>query len=120
MSVASKDAGLANSVGIGFWSARSAGGNQTAEDSGRFISNNQLAPVGSATLLNGAAATLHEFVGVVNCALSGSTPLSRLFKPYMQFEGADGTIYRNWDRASNYRIGPDVRQFDRSADVLKP
>jgi hypothetical protein len=117
---ASKNSGLANSAGIGFWSAQAAGGNQAAEDSGRFIPKAQLKASGSATLLNGAAATLHEFVGVANCAISNSDSLARLFKPYMQFEGgADGKIFRNWDIASNYRISPTITQFDRSDDVLR-
>jgi hypothetical protein len=120
VTTASKDTGLANSSGIGFWSAQAAGGNQAAEDSGRFIPKGQLKAVGTATLLNGAPATLHEFVGVANCPAGGSDSLSRLFKPYMQFEGAaDGKTYRNWDLATNYQIGRDVTQFDRSADVLR-
>jgi hypothetical protein len=59
--------------------------------------------------------------GVANCPVSGMDSLSRLFKPYMQFDGAaDGKIYRNWDLASNYRIDRDVTQIDRSASVLRP
>ena len=38
----------------------------------------------------------------------------------MQFVGGDGKIFRNWDLAENYRIGPDVPQFNRSANVLRP
>jgi hypothetical protein len=118
---ASKDTGLANSAGIGFWSAQAAGGNQAAEDSGRFVPRARLKAVGTGTLLNGAAATLHEFVGVANCAAGNDVVMSRLFKPYMQFEGAaDGRIFRNWDLAQNYRISPDVTSFDRSGDVLRP
>jgi hypothetical protein len=120
VTTASKDTGLTNSSGIGFWSTLAAGGNQAAENSGHFVAKSQLKAVGTATLLNGAAATLHEFVGIANCAVGSSDSLSRLFKPYMQFEGAaDGKIYRNWDLGSNYRIGRDVAQFDRSADVLR-
>jgi hypothetical protein len=117
---ASKDSGLANSTGIGFWSAQVAAGNQAAEDSGRFIPIAQLKASGPATLLSGAGATLHEFVGVANCPISNSDTLARLFKPYMQFEGAaDGKIYRNWDIASNYRISATITQFDRSDHVLR-
>ncbi len=65
-------------------------------------------------------ATLLEFVGVVNCTTGGGADVARLFKPYMQFEGAaDGRIYRNWDFASNYLISHDVPGFDRSGDVLR-
>jgi hypothetical protein len=121
VTTASKNAGLANSTGIGFWSAQAAGANQAAEDSGRFVPVSQLKAVGAATLIGGALATLHEFVGVANCPAGGGVVLSRLFKPYMQFEGApDGRTFRNWDLADNYRITPAITSFDRSADVLQP
>jgi len=122
VTTASKTTGLANSSGIGFWSAQAAEGNQAPEDSGRFVPKASLKTVGTATLRGGAPATLHEFVGVANCAGDGANPpLRRLFKPYMQFEGAaDGKIFRNWDRADNYEISPGVPAFDRSTDVLQP
>jgi hypothetical protein len=120
VTTASKDGGLAATSGIGFWSAQAADGNQTPEDSGRFVRKADLKAVGTATLLNGAPATLHEFVGVANCPAPGNVSVVRLFKPYMQFEGAgNGRIVRNWDVAENYRISRDVLQFDRSADVLR-
>jgi hypothetical protein len=120
VTTASKDSGLANASGIGFWSAQAAGGNQAAEDSGRFVPKNQLKSAGTATLLNGAPATLHEFVGVANCPIRGLDSLDRLFKPYMQFEGgADGKIFRNWDLATNYRISSAVTEFDRGDHVLR-
>jgi hypothetical protein len=121
VTTASKNGGLATTTGIGFWSAQAADGNQTPEDSGRFVPKAQLKLVGPATLLSGAPATLHEFVGIANCPATGTVSFSRLFKPYMQFEGtADGRIFRNWDVAANYRISRDISQFDRSADVLRP
>jgi hypothetical protein len=120
VTTASKNAGLANSTGIGFWSAQAADGNQAPENSGRFIPKDQLRAAGTATLLSGDPATLHDFVGVANCPAGNSSSFDRLFKPYMQFEGAaDGKIYRNWDRASNYRISATVTEFDRSGDVLR-
>ena len=120
VTTASKDSGLANASGIGFWSAQAASGNQAAEDSGRFVLKNQLKPVGTGTLLNGATATLHDFVGVSNCPLAAPGSLARFFKPYMQFEGGpDGKIFRNWDLAANYRISTAVASFDRSNDVLR-
>jgi len=119
VTTASKTAAIANARGVGFWSSQRTGGNLAAEDSGRFVPKAQLKAVGTATLLNGSAATLHEFAGVSNCGGGEDAP-SRVFKPYMQFEGTqDGTIFRNWDLASNYRLGPDVPQFDRSNDVLQ-
>jgi len=119
VTTAALNTGLQNSVGIGFWSTQVLAGNQAAEDSGRLIPKTQLKAVGNAALKNGAPATLHEFVGVANCLAGDSQEVDRLFKPYMQFEGADQTIFRNWDQASNYLISPAVSQFDRSADVLR-
>jgi hypothetical protein len=120
VTTASKDTGLANSLGIGFWSSQAVGGNQAAEDAGRFIAKGELKAVGAATLRNGAPATLHEFAGIANCPTGGSEEVSRLFKPYMEFESrTDGKIFRNWDLASNYRISPSVTQFDRSGEVLR-
>jgi hypothetical protein len=119
VTTASKDTGLANATGIGFWSAAAADGNQAAENSGRFIPKAELKSVGSATLANGAAATLNEFVGVANCPLAPVGATSRLFKPYMQFAGPDGRTFRNWDLAENYRISPTILQFDRSNHVLR-
>ena len=94
---------------------------QAAEDSGRFLVTAQLAPpVGTGTLKSGAAATLLEFVGVANCAVSGGGDIARLFKPYMQFDVAgDGRIRRNWDRAPNYLVSRQVPGFDRTGDVMR-
>jgi hypothetical protein len=120
VTAAAKTTGLQNASGVGFWSSEQTGGNLAADDSGRFIPKAQLASVGTGTLKDGSPATLLEFVGVVNCATGGAADVARLFKPYMQFEGAtDGRIYRNWDFASNYLISHDVPGFDRSNDVLR-
>jgi hypothetical protein len=120
VTTASKTAGLNNSTGIGFWSAQTAGGQQAAEDSGRFIPKDQLKTVGTATLVSGDPATLHQFVGVSNCPAAGGDSFARLFKPYMQFETApNGPIFRNWDLAANYLISRVVPVFDRSTDVLQ-
>jgi hypothetical protein len=118
VTTAAKNSGLQEATAIGFWSTQTLAGNQAAEDAGRLIPKAQLKAVGPATLKNGAAATLHEFVGVANCPASGTGDLARLFKPYMQFE-ADHTVYHNWDLASNYLISRAVPQFDRSTDVLR-
>ena len=118
VTTAAENSVLQNATAIGFWSTQSLAGNQAAEDAGRLIPKAQLKPVGNATLKNGAAATLHEFVGVTNCPTSGTEDLARLFKPYMQFE-ADQTLCHDWDLASNYLISRTVPQFDRSADVLR-
>lgn len=121
VTTASRSGGLANTTGVGFWSAQVAEGNQAPENSGRFIPKAQLQATGTGTLRNGAPATLHDFVGVANCPAGGASALGRLFKPYMQFEGAgDGRIFRNWDLSENYLIGPVITSFDRTGDVLQP
>lgn len=120
VTAASKDDGLRNASGIGFWSSQALAGNQAAEDSGRFVPRAKLAAVGTGTLKDGAAATLFEFVGIVNCGASNSPESTTLFKPYMQFENAaDGRIFRNWDLADNYVISRAVPGFDRARDVLQ-
>ena len=120
--VASKDTGLANSAGIGFWSAQAPDGNQAAEDSGRFVPKARLKAVGDgdARERRGGNAARVRRRGELSGRRTMSS-LSRLFKPYMQFEGAaDGRIFRNWDLAQNYRISPTITAFDRSGDVLRP
>jgi len=119
VTTASKQTGLENSTGIGWYSAEATEGAQ-AMTSGRFVPKADLKQVGTATLKSGAPAVVHEFVGLANCP-AGQASFDRLFKPYMQFENApDGKIYRNWDVAENYRISRGVPQFDRSGDVLAP
>jgi hypothetical protein len=121
VTTASKDGGVANTTGIGFWSAQEVAGNVAPENSGRFVPKSAFKAVGTAVLRSGAPATLHEFVGVANCPLADGVVGGRLFKPYMQFEGgADGRVFRNWDLAQNYRISPAITSFDRSRDVLRP
>jgi hypothetical protein len=119
VTVAAKNDGLNNGTGVGFWSSQAFAGNQAADDSGQFTPKAQLPSAGAATLKSGADATLIEFVGVVNCPASDGSDISRLFKPYMQFEPGNGNIYRNWDTAANYRISRDVTGFDRSGEVLR-
>ena len=120
VTAAAKDDGLRNATGIGFWSSQALAGNQAAEDSGIFVPKVQLVSVGTATLKNGATATLVEFVGVVNCQTSDGSDVARLFKPYMQFAGAaDDRVYRNWDHAPNYLISRQVLSLDRTSDVLR-
>jgi hypothetical protein len=117
VTTAAKDAGLADAAGIGFWSSQAVTGNQAAENAGRFIAKDQLKAVGPARLKSGAAATLHEFVGVTNCPLSTTVATTRLFKPFMEFDTAD-TVFRNWDLAPNYEISRAAPRIDRTADVL--
>ncbi len=120
VTAAGKNDGLRNATGIGFYSSQALAGNQAAEDSGRFVPSANLTPVGNGELKDGAAATLFEFVAVVNCSASNAADTSTLFKPYMQFEtAADGTLFRNWDIAGNYVINRQVPSFDRSPDVLR-
>jgi hypothetical protein len=120
VTVASKNAGLANATGIGFWSSPENNGNVVPDDTGRFIAKGQLKAIGNANLRGNVPATLHEFVGIASCAAGGSGEVARLFKPYMEFDGDAGRVFHNWDRASNYRVGPSAPRFDRSGDVLAP
>jgi hypothetical protein len=118
--IASMDDGLRNATGIGFWMTQALAGDQAAGDMGRFVSRADLVSVGRGTLKGGAAATLFEFVAVVNCKAGTAGTFETLFKPYMQFENTgDGRIFRNWDVAQNYRITTQVTDFDRTADVLQ-
>jgi hypothetical protein len=119
VTTASKQTGLANATGIGWYAADATAGSQ-AMTTGRFVAKDQFTQTGTATLKDGSPALLHEFIGVVNCP-AGQGALDRLFKPYMQFEtAADGKIYRNWDLAENYRISRAVPQIDRRGEVLLP
>jgi hypothetical protein len=119
VTTASKNAGLANATGIGFWSTRAVAGNQAAENAGRFIAKDKLKATGTATLKNGAPATLHEFVGVANCQ-TGAEQAARLFKPFMEFERpSDLTLFHNWDMAQNYEISTTELRIDRRGDVLQ-
>lgn len=120
VTTASSNGALNTAKGIGFWSAAVLGGNQAAENSGLYIEKQKFKAAGAATLTNGSPATLHEFVGLASCPGAGAEPAGRLFKPFMQFEGADGKIYRNWEPAANFRIDTGIPQFDRSGDVLRP
>jgi outer membrane protein assembly factor BamB len=119
VTTAAKNTALQNASGIGFWSTEIVGGNQAAEDAGRFIPKEQLKPTGTAALKSGDPATLYEFVGVLNCPAIGLDQVARLFKPYMEFSGANGSVFHNWDLASNYLISRSVPRFDRSADALR-
>ncbi len=121
VTTASKSTGLANASGIGFYSSTVTGGNQAAEDSGIFVPVEEFKASGTGTLLNGAAATLQDFVGVANCSFPGSVAVGRVFKPYMQFEVTrENKVFHNWDRGHNNVIDSTTTHFDRSASVLKP
>jgi hypothetical protein len=113
-----KNGALDSASGIGFWSTQAVAGNQAAENAGRFVRKDQLKAIGSVTLKNGAPATLHEFAGLTNCPISGAGSITRRFKLFMEFEAADGRLFRNWDLAPNYEIGEAILQIDRTADVL--
>lgn len=74
---------------------------------------------GSATLRNGNPATLYDFVGLADCVIEGAGSITRIFQPYVEFAGASGTTFRNWELSPNYQISPDTWQIDRSAAVLQ-
>ena len=115
VTTATRTASLAASTGIGFFTNRFHGGNRTAENSGLFITKAQLPPGTAARFLNGDDATLHHFVGVVNCPEA----LGRSFKPFVQFESKGRTV-RRWDRSADYSISPAQPALDRRHDVLLP
>ena len=119
VTTASKQAGLAASTGIG-WYAADATASDQAMTSGRLVTTGELKQVGAGQLKVGGAAVLNQFVGVANCTV-GQGSYDKVFKPFMQFENSpDGRIFRNWDRAQNYRISRAAPKFDRTAAVLAP
>ncbi len=112
ITVASRDPALPEAKGIGFW----------FEDAFSFIAKDKLVEVGTATLKDGTAATLHKFGALAVCwrgSMSSSSSAVYEFKPFMKFE-AEGKCYFNWDTvADNYLISSSVKSIDRSAEVLE-
>jgi hypothetical protein len=116
---ASKQSGLANTTGIGWYAADATPGSQ-AMTSGRFVPSGDLASAGNAVFKTGAPAIFHRFAAIANCSV-GQGSFSKLFKPFMQFEDSpDGNIYRNWDTSANYTISRGAPQFDRTNAVIAP
>jgi hypothetical protein len=115
-----KTVALPQTVGIGFYSAETTGG-QFSVDHGRLVPRDTLKSVGGAVLKNGEQAELHEFVGLVNCSAGPGATTGKLLKPYMNFLGGPPkTIYRNWDPiAGNYSLGGPIGEIDRSQEVLQ-
>jgi outer membrane protein assembly factor BamB len=120
LTTASKQGARSVTSGMGWYAADATGGSQ-AMTSGRFVPPGRFKQVGTGVLKADASpATLDEFIGVANCS-AGQASLDRLFKPYLQFDNSeDGNVYRNWDRAQNYRISRALSQFDRSPEILQP
>jgi len=118
VTTASKQTGLANAAGIG-WFAADATAAEQAMTTGRFVTGGALRSVGAGLLKTGEPAVLQMFVGVANCTI-GTSSYDKLFKPFMQFENSpDGRFFRNWDRSPNYRISRTAAQFDRTGDILR-
>jgi hypothetical protein len=119
VTTASKQTGLNDATGIGWYASDVVAGNQSMSN-GTFVPSAALKQVGTAPLKGGVPGVQHQFAGVANCTV-GQASYDKLFKPYMQFDNApDGNTYRNWDRSANYRISRAAPQFDRSGDVLGP
>jgi hypothetical protein len=117
VTTASKQAALNDASGIGWYAADAAAGSQSMTN-GRFVPKAELKPAGTATFRSGAPAVLNQFSAMAGCTVGGGS-YDKLFKPFMQFDNApDGNVYRNWDRAQDYRVSRAFPQFDRSADVL--
>ena len=91
-----------------------------ADDAGRFVALGELKAVGTATLRNGATATLHEFVGVANCPAGAAGQLARLFKPYMEFDRCGRPDLPQLGSRIELPDQPRASQIDRSSDVLRP
>ena len=80
-----------------------------------------LKPTGSATLRNGAPATLHEFVGVTNCPLGQGSVHGPALQTLHAIRGGAG--WPDLPKLGSRRELPGqtrrITQFDRSADVLR-
>ncbi len=112
---ATKQGALDVSDGIGFF-YRGYG------SEGRFVPRDRLVQVGTATRLDGAPMAVHRFAGFANCwngSASSSSLATYTFKPFVQFDSHDGTLYRNWDAATDYVIKPSFPSFDRASDVTR-
>ena len=86
VTTASKDAGSPTASGIGFWSSAAAGGNLAAGGFGRFVPKDRLkasAPRRCRTAPRQHCTSSSAWRTVRRAAAES---LSRLFKPYMQFE----------------------------------
>jgi hypothetical protein len=119
VTTASKQAGLNDATGIGWYASDVLAGNQSMSN-GTFIPDAALKQVGTTPLKGGVPGVQHLFSGVANCTV-GMSSSDKLFKPYMQFDNApDGNSYHNWDRQPNTRISRAAPTLDRSGDVLGP
>ncbi|MBA2352002.1 MAG: hypothetical protein H0V78_09530 [Burkholderiales bacterium] len=114
------DAAIANSLGIGFYSAEATLG-QLSNNIGRLVQKSDLRSAGPAVLKNGEPATLHEFSALVNCEVAPGTNAAKQFKPHIDFVGGPPrTVYRNWDLINgNYAIGGAIDKIEREAEVLQ-
>jgi len=120
VTVASKTGALASMLAIGFYASDVTAG-QFSVDHGRRSLAVDLKAIGTATLKNGQAVTLHQFAGIVNCSLATDTRSELRLKPYMEFEGPPKrTLYRNWDPVpNNHVLGGTVTQIDRRDEILQ-
>jgi hypothetical protein len=119
----SKKSAIENSEGIGFY-YKGFGGRDGFRLTPRVDegATRGLKKIGDATLKNGEAAELHEFVGLSGCwfGSSSSSYSARYdFKPFMQFANGDGNHTRNWDNHSNYELTVTNNRFDRSGELLR-
>jgi hypothetical protein len=117
---------LADATGIGFHYR----GYMSAEsDEPRFVPGEVLAPIGDATLADGARGYVFRFLGLANCSLgsaSSSEQATYELKPFVGlWDEATRTATRLWDAGpgvygGSYVISSDAPSFDRSAEVLAP
>lgn len=90
----------------------------------RHFSSTDLDVVHTAMGRDNEARVVHRFYAALPCwagTASSSHNATYQFKPYMDFVGNDGKVYRNWDAvAENYLLtgGAGATAFDRSGEVF--
>jgi hypothetical protein len=86
-----------------------------------------LLKIAEVTMKDGSIGEVHKFIGTAFCwqgTASSSTQATYSFKPFVEFNGQNGEVFRNWDTSTeNYNLGRVngnwVKSFDRSSELLK-
>ncbi len=92
----------------------------------RAIPKDALVAVGEAVDRHGEQVVRHRFFAAFPCwAGTGSSShhATYEFKPYVDFLGSDGIVYRNWEPVSRNHLltgGAGATGFDRTHDLLQP
>ncbi len=114
LQTASRENAINSSTGVGFFFT----------DTQETVPLNALKLVSKAIGRSGDPLAIHRFVAPAFCTDGSRLDALRTtysFRPYMEFTGNDGTLYRSWDNvSSDYVISEgSVRAFDRSSQVLQ-